>query len=311
MQSKISIREALTDMEIEKFWSELHAYHKRDIFPDPDDEDREYFLDDSEYRAHIDTLCLREHDRCHRLLFRRYGVDIGFALAVIYDREDGKCFLLEFCVFPEYRGGGTGTDCAHVFLRWAGENGAKYAELNVNTRQRERFWSRVGFRRNGCDEWGEKLMLLPPEEDMPFAVKALADPADWQLKKLLQGYLAEIGEGAADEDKLQRLEKAAENGEIVFFIAYRGCRAVGMCSVAEHFSTFNCGNVGVFEDFYIEPVFRKRGIARLLADAAREHCRERALASLTVCCAPCDEGMYRALGFDVSLGMGLANIIKA
>lgn len=309
MQSKISIREAVTDKDIEKFWSELHIYHKRDIFPDPEDEEREYFLDDSQYQAHIDELCLRSHDRCRRLFFSRNGRDIGFALAVIYDTEDGKCFLLEFCVFPEYRGGGTGTECACVFLDWAEENGAKYAELNINTEQRERFWHRVGFRRNGSDEWGEKLMLLPPEEDVPFTVKTLGDPADWQLKKLLQGYLAEIGEDVADEAKLRRLEAAVAEGKIVFLLAYRGSRAVGMCSVAEHFSTFDCGNVGVFEDFYIEPVFRKKGIARMLASSAREHCRERGLASLTVTCAECDVGMYRALGFDAGLGIGLASII--
>ncbi len=308
MDKTIMIREALTDKDIEKFWSELHIYHKRDIFPEPENEDREYFLDDSQYRAHIDALCLREHDRCRRLFFRIGDTDVGFALAMIYDSEDGKCFLLEFCVFPEFRGG-TGTDCAKAFLVWAKENGAKYAELNFGTEQRERFWRRSGFVRNGCDEWGEKLMLLPPEEELPFEVKKLTEPADWQLKKLLQAYLAEAGEEAASEEALERLERAVAEGKISFLLAYRGTRAVGMCSVTEHFSTFTCGNVAVFEDFFIEPVFRKKGIARKLAAAAQEFCRERGIASLTVNCAPCDEGMYRALGFEVSLGVGLALIV--
>ena len=35
-------------------------------------------------------------------------------------------------------------------------------------------------------------------------------------------------------------------------------------------------------------------------------CRERSIASLTVCCAPCDEAMHRALGFTVPLGRTLA-----
>ena len=30
--------------------------------------------------------------------------------------------------------------------------------------------------------------------------------------------------------------------------------------------------------------------------------------SLTVCCAPCDEKMYRALGFDIGLGITFAHI---
>ena len=309
MSEIITVREAQTAADIEKFWSELHEYHKRDIFPDPEDEDRGYFLDDTQYRSQIDALCTRESDRCRRLFFSRGGEDIGFALAAIYDSEDGKCFLLEFCVFPEKRGNGLGTACARAFLDWARKSGAEFFELNVNTAQRRRFWQHIGFVPNGSDEWGVPLMVLPPEENLPFEVRRIEDPQDWQLKKLLQGYLAEIGEGTATEEALERLERAVEEGEITFILAYRGARAIGMCSVATHFSTFCCGNVAVFEDFYIEPVFRRNGVARRLAVAAMDYCREQDIASLSVSCAQCDEAMYRALGFDVSLGTGLARII--
>ena len=178
---KINIREALTEKDIEKFWTGLHEYHARDIFPDPDDEDREYFLDDSQYRSQIDALHCREHDRSRYLFFERNGEGIGFALAVIYDSEDGKCFLMEFCVFPEYRGKGCGSACAEVFKAWAKENGGKYIELNCDTEQRQRFWSRRGFVPNGCDEWGVKLMLLPPDEDVPFTIAPASDGGDWQM----------------------------------------------------------------------------------------------------------------------------------
>ncbi|MBQ4040009.1 MAG: GNAT family N-acetyltransferase, partial [Oscillospiraceae bacterium] len=92
-------------------------------------------------------------------------------------------------------------------------------------------------------------------------------------------------------------------------IAWRGSRAVGMCSVTRCFSTFACADTGVFEDFYIEPVFRGKGIARKLAKEAQRWCRENEVASLTVCCAPCDEEMYRSLGFEVGLGSTFAYII--
>ena len=94
-----------------------------------------------------------------------------------------------------------------------------------------------------------------------------------------------------------------EQGHIRFLLAYRGCRAVGMCSVAENFSTFCCGPVAVLEDLYVEPVFRRQGIARQLTRSAQTLCRERGVGSLTVCCAPCDEAMYQALGFNVPLGV--------
>ena len=42
MNKTIHIREAVTPEEVERFWQELHAYHARDIFPDPAEEDRAY-----------------------------------------------------------------------------------------------------------------------------------------------------------------------------------------------------------------------------------------------------------------------------
>ena len=58
MKNQITIREAITEAEAAVFWEQLHIYFLRDIFPDPKDEDREYFLGD-EYR---DAIC-KVHDR--------------------------------------------------------------------------------------------------------------------------------------------------------------------------------------------------------------------------------------------------------
>lgn len=187
-------------------------------------------------------------------------------------------------------------------MAWARSMGAAYVELNCDMPQRQRFWGRLGFRKNGADEWGMPLMLLPSEEELPLHIERLTDGGDWQLKKLENGFLREIGEDVLTEEKKRRLEQAVSNGEITYFLAKRGYRAVGMCSVATAFSTFACGKVGTFEDFYIEPVFRGKGIARMLAEAAQKWCRENGVASLSVTCAPCDEQMYQALGFHIPLG---------
>ena len=195
-----------------------------------------------------------------------------------------------------------------ALLDWAKENGARYAELNCGNERRSRFWESVGFRKNGADEWGEPLMLLPPEDEVPVTVRRLTEPEDWQLKKLENGFLTEVGEEALTEEKQKRLAEAIRAGKITFFLAMRGTRAVGMCSVARCFSTFSCGDIGVFEDFFIEPVFRRKGIARKLTQAAQAWCRENGMASLTVSCAPCDEGMYRALGFALPLGQSFASL---
>ena len=309
METQITIREAITEKDAATFWEQLHMYHKRDIFPDPQDEDRDFFLSDTEYRTQIEAVHDRPQDRLYYLFFQRNGQDIGFAMPVIFTSEDGKCFIMEFCVYPEHRGGGTGHACARALLAWARARGARYAELNYGSDdRRRRFWQSIGFMENGVDEWGEPLMLLPPEEDVPFTVERLEDPDDFHLWKLENGFLRSIGEDTLTEEKQERLKQAVKEGNITFFMAKRGYRAVGMCSICTHYSTFGCADVGVFDDFYIEPAFRHKGIARLLATAVQSWCRDRGIASVSVCCAPCDEPMYRALGFDTHLGMTLAHI---
>ena len=308
MENQITIREAITETDVAAFWEQLHIYHKRDIFPSPNTEDLEYFLS-SEYYDHMMKIHSRPQDRCYFLFFQRDGQDIGFAMPVIFTSEDGKCFIMEFCVYPEFRGNGTGKECARVLLDWTRENGALYAELNHGSNQRRRhFWETVGFIENGADEWGEPLMILPPVDDVPITVEILADPEDWQLKKLENGFLKEIGEKPATEGKQEQLAQAIRDSKITFFVAKRGYRVVGMCSVAKCFSTFACTDTGAFDDFYIEPVFRKKRIARKLAQAAQNWCKENSFASLTVTCAPCDEGMYQALGFDYRLGLTFAKL---
>lgn len=308
----VAVREAVTEQEISLFWRELRNYQERDIFPDVGQEDREYFSG-QEYYNEIQKLHERKQNRCRYLFFQDKGTEfdgtyggqniVGIALTVIYDQEDGKCFLLEFCVLPEFRGGGMGRNCAKAFLAWAKEQGAAYVELNYGgLENRARFWKSMGFFSNGRDEWGEPLMLLPPTEDCPVTVEILKDPKDWQLMKLENGYLAEIGEEMLSDEKKERLERAVAEEKIVFFLARRGYRAVGMCSVSLCFSTFACGETGNFEDFYVEPVFRKKGIGRMLAHAAQDWCRAQKVGSLSVCCALCDEEMYQALGFTIRLG---------
>lgn len=306
MENQITIREAITETDVALFWEQLHTYYSRDLFPDPNAEEQAYFLG-AAYRTAMQELHDRPQDRCFYLFFQRNGQDIGFALTVLYPSEDGKCFILEYCIYPEYRGNGTGRACAAVLLSWAKENGARYAELNADREDRRRFWNSAGFLENGVDEWGEPLMLLPPEDALPISVEVLTDPGDWQLLKLENGFKTDIGEECLTEEQQRRLQQAIRDSRITFFVAKRGYRLVGMCSVAGCYSTFSCSDTGVYDDFYIEPAFRGRGIARKLAQAAQLWCREHGISSLTVCCAPCDEAMYQALGFDRALGTTFAH----
>lgn len=304
MTNPITIREACTQKDTEFFWAQLHAYQARDLFPDPESEARAFFLS-AEYRGQIQALHDRKENPMHYLLFRRGGQEIGLALTVVYATEDGKQSILEFCVFPEFRGNGTGTACARALLDWGKKQGAAFAELNAGAENRRRFWSRLGFIANGRDRWGEPLMLLPPRERIAVTAERLTNPEElWDLES---GFLAEIGEAPMEQAAQTRLEQAISGGEITFFVARRLNRPVGICSVSSCFSTFACKKTGVFDDFYVEPAFRHQGVARTLVAVAQSFCRAQGYASLTVGCADGDVAMYRALGFGERLGTMLAN----
>ncbi len=94
MKNQIIIREAISEADTAAFWEQLHTYHKRDIFPDPNDENLTHFLNDTEYRAQVQCVHDRPQDNCHYLFFQQNGRDIGFALPVIFTSEDGKCFIM-------------------------------------------------------------------------------------------------------------------------------------------------------------------------------------------------------------------------
>ncbi len=163
MDKQITIRELTAPNDIARFWDELYAHFQRDVFPDPEDEDLAYVLG-PKYRNAIEKLHERETDPLHYFFFQRQGTDIGLAMSVIYSSEDRKCFILEFCVFPESRGNGTGRSCAAALLTWAREKGAAYFALNADTEQRQRFWSYAGFRVVGEDEHGLPLLTFTPAD---------------------------------------------------------------------------------------------------------------------------------------------------
>ena len=116
-------------------------------------------------------------------------------------------------------------------------------------------------------------------------------------------YKEAIGEDTPSVDDLCALKDAIRTGRILFF----GCRErnllVGCCSVSVTFSTFCYAPSGVFEDFYILPAYRHKGVARALVRFAYENSGVR---SMAVGCADCDLLMYKSLGFSIPIGNMLA-----
>ncbi len=132
----------------------------------------------------------------------------------------------------------------------------------------------------------------------------IIDPSEmdalWNLQKQ---YKAEIGEDEPGSEERNRLTNAIEKDTIRFYGAWKGNSLIGCCSITIGFSTFDYMSSGVFEDFFICPEYRHRGIARQLVAFAYH---ESGVSSLTVGCADCDVPMYQSLGFTLILGNLLA-----
>ena len=76
-----------------------------------------------------------------------------------------------------------------------------------------------------------------------------------KIMELMSGYKQDIGEEPLTQAQKVALGAAIETGRITFILAKRDGRAVGMCSVCETFSTFQCASGGLFEDFYVLPTW--------------------------------------------------------
>ena len=156
LRNRVEIEEIPVE-RIDEFW-DIHFCYLVDDDIIEDDEDKEYFQS-GEYRDVIRAHMVREVDRHHMVYFVRDGVRIGAAQYNTYQSEDGKCFVLDFWVFPQFRGNGTGHRCFEALERYTKWDGAVYYELNSTKENAVRFWKSLGFVENGVDEYEMPVMV--------------------------------------------------------------------------------------------------------------------------------------------------------
>ena len=152
----ISIEEIPVE-EINEFWK-LHIRYLVEDGIISDEEDIAYFIGE-EYRGILKEHMIRDTDKQHMIWFCRDGARIGAASYCTYQSEDGKCFILDYWVFPEHRGNGTGHRCFEALEQYTKADGAKYYELNSTKEDSIRFWKSLGFVENGYDEYDMLLMI--------------------------------------------------------------------------------------------------------------------------------------------------------
>lgn len=143
---------------IDEFWN-LHIRYLINDGIISDSEDIVYFQSD-EYRETLRAHMQRPNDKHHMVYFLQEGRRIGAAQYTTYKSEDGKCFLLDFWVFPECRGNGTGHLCFDALYHYTKAAGALYYEINCTKENAHRFWSSIGFVDFGFDEDEMPLMRL-------------------------------------------------------------------------------------------------------------------------------------------------------
>ena len=142
---------------INEFW-EIHIKYLVDDGIISDEEDIAYFTG-KEYRGILEDHMIRSTDKQHMVYFCRDGERIGAASYCTYQSEDGKCFILDYWVFPQFRGNGTGHRCFEALEQYTKVDGAKYYELNSMKEDSIRFWKSIGFVENGKDEYDMLLLV--------------------------------------------------------------------------------------------------------------------------------------------------------
>ena len=142
---------------VAEFW-DAHIKYLVDDGIVTDEEDIAYFQGE-EYRGILESHMARETDRHHMVYFRSSGTRIGAASYCTYQSEGGKCFVMDFWVFPQHRGGGTGHMCFEALERHTKADGATCYELNSEKEDSVRFWKSLGFVEDGTDEYGMPVFV--------------------------------------------------------------------------------------------------------------------------------------------------------
>ncbi len=261
--------------QIQMFW-DLHIRYLIDDGIISDEEDIAYFTGD-EYRGILEAHMRRETDRHHMVYFTENEERIGAASYCIYHAEDGKCFILDFWVFPAFRGNGTGHRCFEALARYAAADGAKWYELNSEKPDSVRFWKSLGFTENGVDEYdmplyirrdgvktrcGMQITIKQMETDDEIRGKAYVHWLCWH-----EAYAEMVSEAYLEKLTLDKCEQIAFQWRDNILVVLDGERVVG-------FAGYGCSresqNVGELFALYVLPSYWGTGIAKHLFEAVSE-----------------------------------------
>lgn len=149
-ENNINLYYVKSNKDIEFFWERRNEYFIKDLIPNSElgdkinEEDIKWFFS-KEYKDHIMKLFERKVDPLYIVLIKKDKYNIGFMTYVIYNSEDGKCFVLDYCIYQKYRNNGIGKKVFYLLEKDFINKGATYIDLNVSNTNNERFWIGNGF----------------------------------------------------------------------------------------------------------------------------------------------------------------------
>ncbi|MEG0619297.1 MAG: GNAT family N-acetyltransferase [Bacilli bacterium] len=158
-----------TQTEIDEFWKKKSEYEKNDIFPYLDETGEELeeiisWFQSSEYYNIIMDLHSNSQENARTLQFAYVyddaGKYIGFIMYKIYNLEDGKCFILDFCIEREFHNKGVGAEVFNFFEQYVKKNeDATYIALNGSNDRNKRFWKKQGFVYQKQNTHGDEIYI--------------------------------------------------------------------------------------------------------------------------------------------------------
>lgn|GEM_PF-342979 len=152
----IEIKELTTD-EIADFWKEHIKYLIEDGLIKEQSE-IEYYSG-LNYHNTIESYMKEGINKLHMVWFIKDGVKIGATQYKINKSGDGECYILDFWVFPPYRGHNTGHECFKALEDYTKIDGAIYYKLDSEKENSIRFWKSLGFVECGYTPEGDILFV--------------------------------------------------------------------------------------------------------------------------------------------------------
>ena len=274
----IELEEVKTE-ELQTFW-DAHIRYLIDDGIVSDEEDLAYFSGDK-YRG----ILLAHRERAvdtHRLVwFCENRRRIGAASYCIYQSEDGKCFILDFWVFPAFRGNGTGHRCFAALEQQTRKDGALFYELNSEKPDSVRFWKSLDFTENGVDEYGMPLFIRRfdtnytrlkwTEDGMKLTIKQMETDEEIRGKAFVHwtgwhtAYTGLVSAAYLDKLTLAKCEELAYRWRDNILVAKDGERVVGFVGYGTRDDAPDFGEVFAL---YVLPAYWGTGVAQALMDAA-------------------------------------------